>query len=177
MPIQSHNVFENVRTRVLVVHDGKILLIDGIIDGSRVSGPPGGGLELHESLAECAAREVREETGVIVDVGRVAFLREWVIPAYCEPGPDEPPDAQGFGLEVFFYATPRDGGERIEPSSEHGAIARWVPLAEVPGLRVWPVELRSLAPLLARGDRPATAHSFVSRLGDLDGPVPAIDWR
>jgi phosphatase NudJ len=177
LPVHTHNVFENVRTRVLVVHDGTILLIEGVLDGSRVLGPPGGGLELHESLAECAAREVREETGVIIDVGRVAFLREWVIPAYCEPGPEEPADAQGFGLEVYFHATPRNGGAQIDPASEHGTLARWVPLDAVPQLRVWPVELRSLAPLLAQGFRPSSAHSFVSRFRDLDGPVPAIEWR
>jgi ADP-ribose pyrophosphatase YjhB (NUDIX family) len=37
---------------------------------------PGGKLELHETLAQAVAREVREETGLIVEVGALACVLE-----------------------------------------------------------------------------------------------------
>jgi 8-oxo-dGTP diphosphatase len=59
---------------VLVMKDGKLLL--GKRKGSHGAGEyayPGGHLEHMESFAECAAREVMEETGM--RVGPIRFLR------------------------------------------------------------------------------------------------------
>jgi 8-oxo-dGTP pyrophosphatase MutT (NUDIX family) len=85
MGIFSHDIYDNIRTRTLVLRDGCILLHppgkEGDIWGSGAWGLPGGGLEPHESLAECARREVLEETGIVVRVGPIAFLREWVVPS------------------------------------------------------------------------------------------------
>lgn len=59
---------------VIVVKDGKILL--GKRKGAHGAGEyasPGGHLEHLERVAECAAREVREETGL--EIGGIRFLR------------------------------------------------------------------------------------------------------
>jgi 8-oxo-dGTP pyrophosphatase MutT (NUDIX family) len=81
MSIFNHNVFENIRTRAIVLHGGRLLLIPPGSDASEAAwGLPGGGLRPHESLAECLRREVLEETGIHVRIERVVFLREWVIP-------------------------------------------------------------------------------------------------
>jgi hypothetical protein len=45
-----------------------------------------------------------EETGLLVGISGVAFLREWVVPKYCVV-PDGQ-DQAGFGLEVYLYAYP-----------------------------------------------------------------------
>lgn len=161
MSIFSHNIFENTRTRVIVLHKGAVLLFppEELGEGWRL---PGGGLQPDESLAECAAREVFEETGLVVGVAGVAFLREWVVPKYC-PQPAEPGQS-GFGLEVYFYATPENG--RLEPRAERsGAVcAQWVPLAEVPHLPLWPKELKALARALLGGATPRGVPSFTSQL-------------
>jgi 8-oxo-dGTP pyrophosphatase MutT (NUDIX family) len=106
MSIFSHNIYENIRTRTLVLYQGAILLHppekDGGIWGTGVWGLPGGGLEPGESLADCARREVLEETGIPVRIGNIAFVQEWVVPRYSmalEPG-----EGYGYGLEVFHYA-------------------------------------------------------------------------
>jgi 8-oxo-dGTP pyrophosphatase MutT (NUDIX family) len=110
MGIISHDIYDNIRTRTLVLHDGCILLHppgkEGGIWGSGAWGLPGGGLEPHESLAECAQREVLEQTGTVVRVGPIAFLREWVVPRYAAAL--EPGEGYGYGLEVSWPAHPGD---------------------------------------------------------------------
>ncbi|HYM14032.1 MAG TPA: NUDIX domain-containing protein [Steroidobacteraceae bacterium] len=171
MSILSHNVYDNVRTRVIVPHAGALLLVVEFEDGRALWHPPGGGMEPHESLAECAAREVMEETGIAVEVGRVAFLREWVVPAHCAL--PEAGDGYGYGMEVFMWARPRDAAA-ITPCGE--LEARWVPLGDVPALPLWPNELKSLAARIAADDAPAGAHAFVSQLDDPALPARGVDW-
>ena len=85
----THNIYRNIRTRVIVVRDGKMLLHApcgdqmGGRDAYRVL--PGGGLEPNESLYECGEREVYEEAGLRVRVTSLAFLREWVVPKRSDP--------------------------------------------------------------------------------------------
>ena len=171
MSILSHNVFDNVRTRVIVPHNGALLLVFMEVDGEEMWGPPGGGMEPHESLAECAAREVMEETGIAVDVRLVAFLREWVVPAHCEL--PEAGDGFGFGIEVFLWAWPRDA-RAVTPCGD--LEARWIAFEDVPVLPLWPNELKSLVAMMAAGNTPAGVHSFVSQLEDPSLPGRPVDW-
>lgn len=67
---------------VIVLKDGKVLL--GKRRGSHGAGEfasPGGHLEHLERFADCAAREVREETGL--EIGPVRFLRVMNITQYA----------------------------------------------------------------------------------------------
>ena|SRR3989344_2747540 len=66
---------------VMVFKDGKVLL--GKRKNSHGAGEyawPGGHLEFHESMIECAIREVKEETGM--EIQNVKFLRimNFIIP-------------------------------------------------------------------------------------------------
>lgn len=61
----------------LVVRDGRVLLIKrGKEPYKGCWSLPGGGVEPGESLRDAVCREMREETGLEVDVGRVAGYRE-----------------------------------------------------------------------------------------------------
>ena len=169
MSIFSHDIYENVRTRTIVLHRGRLMLIPA--GSSRVAGEsivwrlPGGGLKPHESLAECARREVLEETGIPVQVGRIAFLREWVVPRYA--GTLDPGEGHGFGLEVFHYAVPEAPAPEPRPERPGAHVARWVPLGEVAALPLWPKELKVLCRRLLEGSAPAGCPSL---LGQLDSP-------
>jgi 8-oxo-dGTP pyrophosphatase MutT (NUDIX family) len=163
MSIFNHNIYDNIRTRVIVVHQGCLLLLT---PGDMSAGwqLPGGGLAPDECLAECAVREVLEETGLLVGISGVAFLREWVVPKYCAV-----PDGQdqvGFGLEVYLYAYLLSDGAALR--AEHPAIPApcWVRLDDVPQLPLWPKELKALATTLLSGAAVYGVPSFVARLED-----------
>jgi 8-oxo-dGTP pyrophosphatase MutT (NUDIX family) len=174
MSIFNHNVYENIRTRVLVLHAGNLLLLSPYDPGAgwRL---PGGGLEPNETLAECGERELIEETGIAVKVTRVAFLREFVVPKYCVlPEPDLAGKGIGYTLEVYLYAEP--SSDQIEPRRENANMPMpyWVPLEDVPALPLWPKELKTLAAVLATGNRPHGAPSFVTPLESPDAPAPDV---
>jgi 8-oxo-dGTP diphosphatase len=66
-----------IGTSVIIKNDGKILL------GFRKTGGwcfPGGHLEMGETLAACAIRETREETGIEVDAVSFADVTEEITP-------------------------------------------------------------------------------------------------
>ena len=169
----GRDIYDNIRTRVLVIHDDKMLVLEpaGPDDGWRL---PGGGLEPDESLTECAVREVLEETGIAITVTNVAFLREFVIPKYA-PMPDR--TASTYAMEVFLYATPSTTD--IEPRREtpDSPLGYWLPYAEVAALPLWPKELKTLALWLAAGnDVPFGAPSFVSKWESPDTPAPDVQF-
>jgi ADP-ribose pyrophosphatase YjhB (NUDIX family) len=172
LAIFGHNVYECVRSRVIVVHEGKLLLLEPYQAraGWRV---PGGGLEMNESIAECGEREVMEETGLAVNVTTVAFLREFVIPKYCTmPGGE----GVAYAMEVFLYADLVS--DTLEPrrENEREPMAFWVDLAEVPSMPLWPKELKTLAALMASGQQPHGIPLVVSDLEAPDAPAPEIDF-
>jgi 8-oxo-dGTP pyrophosphatase MutT (NUDIX family) len=179
MPILSHDIYENVRTRALVIHDQCLLLLEPEPPSTSWR-LPGGGLEKNESLTECTEREIMEETGIIVRVTTVAFLREFVVPKYCILPPEDEDttlnDGIGYGLEVYFYAHPIT--DSLEPRRESATrpIPRWVPLDQVSALPIWPKELKTLANLLATGTIPFGAPSFVSNLEDPTTPAPVVNF-
>jgi ADP-ribose pyrophosphatase YjhB (NUDIX family) len=162
MSIFNHNIYDNVRTRAIILHQGCLLLLSPIKPGDQWC-PPGGGLQPNESLSECVIREVYEESGVEVAVAGLAFLREWIVPQHC-PYPD--PQAQagqvGFGLEIFFYVTPLNSQPQPRLETPTSQIPQWIPLAEVPHLDpLWPKELKALVRRLAEGETVGGIFSFI----------------
>jgi 8-oxo-dGTP pyrophosphatase MutT (NUDIX family) len=98
----DHNIYENIRTRAIVLLRDCVLTIPPNSNADNAAWTlPGGGLCPHESLAECVRRETLEETGIRVRVGRIAFLREWIVPRHASStAPDPSGHGHGYGLEV-----------------------------------------------------------------------------
>jgi ADP-ribose pyrophosphatase YjhB (NUDIX family) len=110
---------------VAVLEEGRLLLVRrGREPGAGLWAVPGGKVRLGETLVEAAAREVREETGIEVEVGPVCWVGESI-------GPGDPP-AWHYTLIDFLGA--RRGGD-LRTGSD-AAAAAWVPLDEVLGYQL-----------------------------------------
>ena len=66
--------------QALIEQNGKVLVVRNHEhdDGIAGWGFPGGRVEPGETFAEAAAREVREETGVTIEVGTIVAVGEWL---------------------------------------------------------------------------------------------------
>lgn len=99
---------------------GRTLLVQrGKPPGAGLWSVPGGKLEAHETLAQAVAREVREETGLVVEVGTLACVVERM-----DPHPE-----RGFHFVILDYYARVIGGT-LAPASDVSA-ARFVDDAEL----------------------------------------------
>ncbi|HCV95258.1 MAG TPA: NUDIX hydrolase, partial [Stenotrophomonas sp.] len=70
----------HVTVATVVVHDGRLLLVEERIDGRLVLNQPAGHLEPGESLAAAALRETLEESGWEVRLNAFIGLYQWTAP-------------------------------------------------------------------------------------------------
>lgn len=124
---------------------GRLLLIHKI--DNDLWALPGGGMDLGESIADAAVREVREETGLEVRLTGLVGI-------YTDPGHvmryDDGEVRQEFS--VCFHALVV-AGEAREDGSETKAV-RWVSPADVDALSVHPSMRRRIDDALAGGATP-----------------------
>jgi 8-oxo-dGTP pyrophosphatase MutT (NUDIX family) len=108
--------------RGIVIHDGKLLLMERWRPGMHYFSIPGGGIEPDETPEECVEREILEETSVQVSVGRqVLELRDGdvVHKIYlCEYIGGEP-------------HLPADSPEALVNNPDNRFAPRWATIAEV----------------------------------------------
>ena len=64
----------HVRVTGVVIEDDRILLLNQDTDTGRTWSLPGGKVEEGETLAEALVREMREETGLDVEPGRLLYV-------------------------------------------------------------------------------------------------------
>ena len=119
----------------VVIHGGAVLLVRrGRAPSRGVWAVPGGRVELGETLAEAAEREVREETGVRVRAGEPVWSFDSVVR-----------DAEG--RVAFHYVIVDLLADYVagEPRAGDDALAaRWARPQDFPGMTVSPPTLQLL---------------------------------
>ncbi len=105
----------------VIIEDGKLLLIRRGVEPSKGKwSVPGGSVEWGESLMDAVKREVREETGLEIEVGKVAGALDLRT---------EGADGVSYHYVIIDYFARPTGGE-LGPGDD-ASDARWVSLDEL----------------------------------------------
>jgi ADP-ribose pyrophosphatase YjhB (NUDIX family) len=144
----------DVRCSTIVFRGQDLLLVHRARDDTDDWVLPGGTPRPGESMAACARRETLEETGLIVEPTRVAFVLEALKPGSTRRT-----------VDLVFLAAKRSGSEpeAREPDLE----ARFVPLSVLSGLRMRPPLAGYLRALSSSGAVRTAAY-----LGNMWRPEP-----
>lgn len=129
----------NIRlaVRAVIVHDGRLLVVNAWKDRDHLWCAPGGGAELHASLPDNLAREVKEETGLEISVGEPCLVNE-----FHDPG------GTFHQVDIYFRAALLGGASLdnawIDPE---GIVTkrRWVTKDEAAALLIKPDTLIEVA--------------------------------
>jgi 8-oxo-dGTP diphosphatase len=117
-----------VRVGVLIWRDGEVLLVRHEKGGHSYWLVPGGGVDPGETMVQTGARELLEETGYEVEVGRLLLVCEAIDP---RPG--------GRHIVNAVYAGAVKGGT-LAVGLDDKALreARWQPLPALADLEMYP---------------------------------------
>lgn len=128
-----------IRAAAIVIQDNRILLVKHKhpVHGIEWWVPPGGGLKGTESIFECAARETWEETGLCVELDRIAYIRQFA-----------DVDQDTHHLEVFLLAVSSSGSITMdnlpdEPNEEFVQGVEFFSRDEIQQLTVYPEMLKN----------------------------------
>ena len=117
---------------VVIVRDGRLLL--ALWNERHRWTLPGGGVELHESPAEAAVREAREETGYDVQLTGLLGIETDVFSPEQRLRGSGRDSGRALKAVRVFYAARIVGGELTDEADGTTDEARWFPLADVPDL-------------------------------------------
>lgn len=108
----------------VIIHDGKILMLRNKSNGKLFF--PGGGVNIAEKLSDALMREVREETGIEIEVEKFLHFKEQFF--YWDPGDD------AYHMFNFFYiCRPKTfkiiDDDRVD--DEEAEKPRWIDIEEI----------------------------------------------
>ena len=133
----------------IVLHEGRLLLVKRDREPARGRWSlPGGRVELGETLNEALVREVKEETGIDVDVDGLCGVAERIVR-------DDDAAIEHHFVILDYYATARTTDLT---AGDDAADARWVTMSELPDYALTSGLIEFLADrgILARGRAPIT---------------------
>ena len=144
---KAGKVIPTTRVSVIVLDDdGNILLVRHRKGSKQYWVLPGGRLEYGETFAECAVRELKEETGLDVVVDRMIYLSEAIAP-----------DRSRHIVNV--YVTARVTGGKLQLGDEPVlAGVDFVPLTELQSATLYPPVGRRILENVDKGFKPGIEY-------------------
>lgn len=122
--------------RAVLLHEGRLLLVNAWKGKTHLWCAPGGGVEPHSSLPDNLRREVYEEAGLTVKVGTVCLINEFHDPIH-----------DFHQVDVYFRCDLITGDPNGDWTDPEGVVSarRWVTRREMADLTVKPDSLAMVA--------------------------------
>ncbi len=115
----------NIRVYGLLIHAGRLLVSDEVVQGVHVTKFPGGGLEPGEGTLDCLRREIQEEMGK-----EASGLHHFYTTDFFQPSAYRPEDQILSIYYTFHVEDPGSlgNGERARGSgADEAQRFRWIP--------------------------------------------------
>ena len=118
--------------RAILLRENRLLLVNAWKGRTHLWTCPGGGVELHQSLPDALMREVREETGLLIEVGQPCLINEF-----------HDPMGSFHQVDIYFRGRILSGDPDGDWTDPEGIVShrRWVSRAEMAGITVKPDSL------------------------------------
>ncbi|MDI6743408.1 MAG: NUDIX hydrolase [Smithella sp.] len=135
----SYPAAPRVGVGAIVIKDDKVLLVKRGVEPSKgLWAIPGGTLKLGETMQECAAREILEETGVRINVKDCAYVFDYI--------EREDEGKIKFHFAIVDYAADYVSGD--PQGSDDALEARWLSAED---LQTMPVAINTMNALRSLG--------------------------
>ena len=128
--------------KAIIIREGKLLAIELRHAGETWYILPSGGQDPGETLTEALSRECLEEIGAAVDVGKLAYIGEYI----GRKHEFADTDSDTHQLELVFSCTvPDDYDPTMGRLPDSGQVAvRWLPIDELLSYPLNPLSLRTI---------------------------------
>ncbi|HVC42568.1 MAG TPA: NUDIX hydrolase [Candidatus Saccharimonadales bacterium] len=117
-----------IRVGALIWRDGKVLLVRHERGGRSYWLVPGGGVDAGETMVSAAARELLEETGYQVEIGRLLLVCEAI----------DPKPSGRHVINAVYAGTVRAGTLAVGQDDRSLRDAMWHPLEALEALEMYP---------------------------------------
>ncbi len=138
--------------KAVIVREGRILLLRCRDESGEWHALPGGGQEPEERLEQTVVRECLEEIGARVRVGRLLFVRDFIVRNHDFSYVHEAPHQIEHGFECFLEPGEEPRVGHTPDDAQEDVV--WLHPAELRRVRVYPERLRELLDPMRRSPLP-----------------------
>ena len=114
-----------IRPAIIIIKKDAILTLKYIYNGNTVFTLPGGNLEFGEKLTEALIRELKEELGIDVKVGKLKFIAEVLT-------------VDSYTQHLAFEGKISGGNPQVNPKETTAEAIYWLPLNQLIKSNLYP---------------------------------------